>query len=423
MIGGSGMKVYYRKSKLLTAGILLVLIVNACGNPSGNSMSLNKRQVTADGVDGRIIKASNEFGMQLHRQLVQTEQNKNENIFISPTSISLAIAMAYNGSKGETQASMAKTLGWQGMSLDEINQGNETLIHLLQHSGGDVNVQIANSLWSRKGVALNRDFTKTNQDFYGAKVTELDFKNPKAPDTINEWVNKNTNGKIPRMIESIDPQEVMILMNAVYFNGGWTKEFQLSATKEESFILQDGSTKQVQMMSQSGSYEYLHEEGFQSIRLPYGEGQMDMLVILPDESSSLSALHDKLWTDPNRWQESFKSSRGEIKLPRLKIAYGEELKEPLKAMGMTLPFDEAHADFSGIATVSPNLFISAIAHKTFIEVNEKGTEAAAVTSVQMAGASAPIDGPFQMTINRPFFFAIEDRQTGAWLFVGSVVEP
>jgi serine protease inhibitor len=423
MTGGAEMNGKVRISKLLAAGMLLVLIVTACAKSSGNSMSLEKRQVAAAGVDKRIVKASNEFGMQLHRQLVQTEQDKKKNIFISPTSISLALAMAYNGSKGETQASMAKTLGWQGMSLDEMNRGNETLISLLQKPGSDVNVRIANSLWSRKGTSFNSNFMKTNQAFYNAKVTELNFYSPEATNTINDWVNKNTNGKIPRMIEFIDPKEIMILMNAVYFNGGWTKEFQLSGTKEESFKLQDGSNKQVQMMSQSGSYEYLHEEGFQAIRLPYGEGQMDMLIILPDESTSLGALHDKLWADPEHWYKSFQSSRGEIKLPRLKIEYSEELQKPLRAMGMTLPFDEVHADFSGIATVSPNLFISAITHKTFIEVNEKGTEAAAVTSVQMAGASAPIDGPFQMTINRPFFFAIEDRQTGAWLFVGSVVEP
>ena len=154
------------------------------------------------------------------------------------------------------------------------------------------------------------------------------------------------------MIESIDPMEVLILMNAVYFNGG-SRKMQPSATKEESFNLQDGSTKQVQMMTQSGSYEYLQEEGFQAIRLPYGDGQMDMLVILPDESSSLGALHDKIWADPNRWQESFQSSRGEIKLPRLKIEYSEKLKKPLKAMGMTMPFDEVHADFSCMAPVRP----------------------------------------------------------------------
>ncbi len=423
MTGGSEMNDNFRKSKLLASGILLVLIATACAKSSGNSMSLEKRQVAAAGVDKRIVNASNEFGMQLHRELVQTEQDKKKNIFISPTSISLAVAMAYNGSKGETQASIAKTLGWQDMSLDEMNRGNETLISLLQKSGSDVNVRIANSLWSRKGTSFNSKFMKTNEVFYNAKVTELNFYSPEATNTINDWVNKNTNGKIPRMIESIDPKEVLILMNAVYFNGGWKKEFQLSETKEESFKLQDGSTKQVQMMTQSGSYEYLHEEGYQAIRLPYGEGQMDMLVILPDESSSLGALHDKLWSGPDRWHKSFQSSRGEIKLPRFKIEYSEKLKEPLKAMGMSLPFDEVHADFSGMAPVPPNLFISAVTHKLFIEVNEKGTEAAAVTSVQVAGASAPIDEPFKMTINRPYFFAIEDLQTGAWLFVGSVVEP
>ncbi|NQX58118.1 serpin family protein [Paenibacillus qinlingensis] len=415
--------IIFRKSKLISISLVFVLIATACSKPSGTSIPLEKRQDAAAKMDERIILANNSFGMQLHRQLVKSEQDKKKNIVISPTSVSLAFAMTYNGSRGETQASMAKTLGWQGMSLDEINQGNETLSYLLQQPGSGVKVQIANSLWSRKGTSIRKEFMRTNESFYDAKVTELDFNSPKAPDTINEWVNKNTNGKISKMLESINPNEVLILMNAIYFNGGWKKEFQLSGTKEESFKLQDGSTKQVKMMAQTGSYEYLQEGGFQAIRLPYGEGQMDMLVILPGESSSLGALHDKLWADPDYWNKSFHSSRGEIKLPRFKIEYSDMLNEPLKAMGMTLPFDADHADFSGIAPVPPNLFISSVTHKTFIEVNEKGTEAAAITSVQMAGASAPIDEPFQMTINRPFFFAIEDRQTGLWLFVGSVVEP
>jgi serpin B len=165
-----------------------------------------------------------------------------------------------------------------------------------------------------KKTVLQR-FFENQSPFYDAKVTQLDFNSPKAPDTINNWVNKNTNGKIPKMIESIDPKEVLILMNAVYFNGGWKNEFQPSATKEESFKLQDGSTKQVQMMAQTGSYEYLQEEGFQAIRLPYGDGQMDMLVILPDESSSLGALHDKLWADQSHWSQPFQQRRGESNFP------------------------------------------------------------------------------------------------------------
>lgn len=412
------------KSKLLTTttGILLAVIVTACV-PDAKAISLEKRQAAAAEVDARIVKASNEFGMQLHQQLVQAEEDKRRNIFISPTSISLALAMTYNGSKGETKTVMANTMGWQDMSVDEVNRANEKLISLLQQSGRGVQVSIANSLWSREGKPFHSDFMKSNQAFYDAKVSELDFNQPKAVDEINNWVNKNTNGKIPEMIETIDPAEVLILMNAVYFNGGWKKEFQPSETKEERFKLQDGSSKPVQMMAQTDTYEYLEEDGFQAIRLPYGEGQMDMLIILPDESSSLDALHETLWADNSRWHQPFKKGLGEIKLPRFKIEYDEPLKEPLQAMGMTLPFDAINADFSGMAPVPPNLFISAVNHKTFVEVNEKGTEAAAVTSVHMTESSAPVDPPFQMTINRPFFFAIEDRQTGAWLFVGSVVEP
>jgi serine protease inhibitor len=412
----------FRKTKILALCILLVLSTTACTNSSAKSITLEKRQEAAASVDVRLVTASNNFGMQLHRQLVQKEQNK-KNIFISPISISLALAMTYNGSKGETQTGIASTMGWQGISLDEMNRGNQTFISLLQQPGSGVEVRIANSLWSRKGKPFLSEFMKTNQAFYDAQVTELDFNSPTSPDSINEWVNQNTSGKITKIIESIDPMEVLMLMNAVYFKGSWKKEFQPSATKEENFKLQDGSTKQVQMMAQSGTYEYLQEEGFQAIRLPYGDGQMSMLVILPEESSTLDDLHDKLWADHSRWRQPFQQKRGEIKLPRFKIEYGEQLKETLKSMGMTLAFDANKANFSGMAPVPPNLFISAVNHKTFVEVNEKGTEAAGATSAHVSVTSAPIDKPFQMTINRPFFFAIEDRQTGAWLFVGSIVEP
>lgn len=411
----------FLKGALFTMGILMVLIMTACV-PAGKAVSFEKRQAAAAEVDAHIIKASNEFGMQLHRQLVHAEKDKGKNIFLSPTSVSLALAMTYNGSDGETKTAIANTMGWQNMSVDEVNRGNEKLISLLQQPGNGVEVSIANSLWSRIGKQLNSEFKKTSHAFYNAKISELDFDSPTATNTINDWVNKNSNGKIPTMIEFIDSSEVLLLMNAVYFNGDWKKEFQSSATKQEEFKLQDGSIKQVQMMAQTDTYEYLQEDGFQAIRLPYGDGQMDMLIILPDESSSLDVLHDKLWEDDSRWREPFKKRQGEIKLPRFKIEFDKQLKEPLQALGMTLPFDEVKADFSGIAAVPPNLFISAVQHKTFIEVNERGTEAAAVTSVHMSVTSASADPSFQMTINRPFFFAIEDCQTGAWLFVGSVVD-
>ncbi|WP_312109855.1 serpin family protein [Brevibacillus reuszeri] len=412
-----------KKGRLLMVVFLLVMLVTACNPTSAKLISLENRQELAAEIDPRIVKSSNDFGMQLYQQLVQSKEKQQKNIMISPISISMALAMTYIGSNGESQASMAKTMGWRDMSLDEVNQGNKSLISLLNQPSSGVQMSIANSLWVRHGTSLHSDFTKAIQEDYYAKVTELDFNNPEAPNTINDWINKNTNGKIPTLIESIDPTEVLILMNAVYFNGGWKREFQQSATKEESFTLPDGSTKQVQMMAQTGTYEYLRDEEFQAIRLPYGEGQMDMLIILPAEISSLDDLHNKLWSDHNRWRQPFQQSQGEIKLPRFKVEFEQQLKEPLKSMGLTVPFDEVEADFSGIAPVPPNLFISAITHKTIVEVNEKGTEAAAVTSVHIAQSSAPIDTPFQMTINRPFFFAIEDRQTNAWLFVGSIVEP
>ena len=412
-----------KKSALLAACLLLALAASACANSAGTSgaISLDARRAMAAEVDARLVDAGNEFGMRLHRQLVQAEQNKN--VFVSPLSVSLAFAMVYNGSRGDTQAEMARALGWQGMSLDELNRGFATLLSLMRQPGGGVQLRIANSLWPRKGAAFYDDFMENTRTFYGAQVSELDFRHPEAAATVNRWVNKQTSGKIPKVVEALDAAEVLLLINAVHFQGKWQKEFDPSATKEENFRLQDGSLKPVRMMKQTGTYEYREDEEVQAVRLPYGEGQMDMLIIVPKETSSLDELHDKLWADTGRWREPFPKKRGEIQMPRFKIEYGKELGEPLQAMGMTLPFDDAKADFSGMAPIPPNLYISAVKHKTFLEVNEKGTEAAAATAIHAKAGSAPIDAPFRIVVNRPFFFAIEDRQIGAWLFVGSVVEP
>ncbi|CAG7629334.1 serpin family protein [Paenibacillus allorhizosphaerae] len=403
------------------AGLVLAALLASCGKPS--DISLDKRAEAASALDARIVKAQNAFGLSLHRQMVL--EDKGSNVFLSPTSVSMALAMTYNGSAGDTKRVMAATLGWTGMSAEEVNQGYKTVKALLEKTGKGVELNVANSLWGRKGKPFHKAFLELNRSFYDAKVTELDFNNPKAHETINSWVDKQTRNKIPSILNKpLNPDDDLVLVNAIYFKGQWKDEFAPSSTKEESFKLIDGTDKKVSMMSRTGTYEYLQEKGFQAIRLPYGEGQMSMLVILPDESSSLSALHDLLWSDATRWQKPFERKVGEIRLPSFKLEYGKPLDKALQSMGMGLAYDPGKADFSGIASVPPNLYVGQVMHKTFLEVNEKGTEAAAATSVTMKTASAEVPkAPFLMNVNRPFFMAIEDSQTGAWLFAGSIYSP
>lgn len=415
-------------AKILLAGFSAILLVscNSSSSPStsstkGSAYTIEQRQSAVESLDSRMVQATNQFGLQLHEQLVHASQG--ENVFISPLSISLALAMTYNGSAGETQEEISRALGWDGMSLEEVNEANRTLIQLLVKAGENIQFDIANSLWARQGKSFHEEFLKVNREFYGAETAELDFNDPKSVKQINQWVSKHTQNKITKIVdEPLSENLVMLLINAIYFKGGWTKDFSEKATRDERFHLQDGSSKQVKMMSQYGGFEYLERPEYQAIRLPYGKGQMSMLVVVPNEASSLEALHKQIWSDPAHFQQSFAQSKGTIELPRFTIEYESTVNSALEALGMKLAFAPGLADFSRMANTPPELYISEVKHKTFLEVNEKGTEAAAVTSIGVEATSAPAN-PFLMQVDRPFFVAIEDRQTGAWLFVGSITNP
>ncbi|SEM83905.1 serpin family protein [Lihuaxuella thermophila] len=371
-------------------------------------------------LDRRIVHANNRFGLQLYRQIIQTEKGKN--ILISPLSIAMALSMTYNGANGKTEEAMKKVLQFRELSIDEVNKGNAVLKDLLTHSGTGLQLSIANSLWVKKGWKFHDSFLQNTKKYYGADLSALDFSNAKI---INDWIKRNTNNKISKIVEEpIDPDTVLFLINAVYFKGNWARPFQESATEKDQFQLPNGSSRSVPMMSQSGQFEYLQHEFFQAIRLPYEGGNMNLLVILPTEKTDLDNLLQILSADPNSWSRPFPKKEGTIRLPRFKTAYETELNDALKSLGMGIAFDPYHADFEKMAPIPPNtnLFISNVKHKSFVEVNEKGTEAAAATSVEMQVTSAPADS-FQMTVNRPFFFAIEDRRTGTLLFLGSIYNP
>lgn len=406
-------------TKIILAGMSLMLCF-ACGSPTVKApISIKQRQASADKIDARMTQAGNQFGLKVHERLIMEDQTRN--IFISPLSLSLAIAMVYNGSAGDTRREIEKALGWNGWSIEEINKENLALQKLLLQPGKGIEFKVANSIWSKKGIELNKDFIQTNLTYYDAQVTELDFSAASAAERINAWVKKQTKNKITKMVEHpIHEDIVMFLLNAIYFKGEWTKPFNGHDTQEGTFNLQDGSTKKVMMMSQSGSFQYSEQPRYQAIRLPYGEGQMNMLIVVPAKASSLDELHQMIWSEQEILQQPFPQSMGSLKLPRFKIEFEETMNSVLEALGMKHAFDPQLADFSGIS--EDDLFISSVRHKSYLEVNEKGSEAAAVTSVEVSVTSAPML-EFDMNVNRPFFVAIEDQQTGAWLFMGTIIHP
>ena len=368
--------------------------------------------------------ADTDFSFRLFDQLVK--QDGGENIFISPLSVAIALAMTYNGAEGETRAAMAKSLGFDEMSLGEVNDAIAALRSNLTRSGPKVELAIANSLWAREGVEFNTDFLERNREFYEAEITSLDFDNPATPAAINQWVTESTRGNIDRIVDEIDPMTMMFLINAIYFNGKWTVEFDEAKTQDRSFHLQDGSEKQHPMMSQSGEYQYMENDDFQAVSLPYGEGQVSMYIFLPHTDSSLTellgTLNASIWED---WLIRFQSREGDIVLPRFRTEYEASLNDPLKGLGMTIAFDPDRANFEGMRHAPPDLYISEVKHRAFVEVNEEGTKAAAVTSVEVGVTSVRPEEPprFSFVADRPFFYAIHDNETSSVLFMGTLVEP
>lgn len=379
-------------------------------------------------VDRNLVSANTKFGFKLFSELIKKQSNKN--IFVSPSSVAIALAMTYNGANGTTQKAMAKTLELNNLSLQQINAANAILKTTLENADPQVQVKIANSLWANQDYPSQQSFLQNSQNFYNAQVSNLDFNNPNAPQVINNWVQRNTNGKINQIIDKIQPDDVLYLLNAIYFNGKWTDKFDKKQTANYPFYLPNKQQLQQPMMSQTGEYSYYENANFQAVSLPYGQNRrFSLYIFLPQRNSSLAAFYKNLnATNWEQWINQFSSNRqGFIRIPRFKIEYETTLNDALKALGMSVAFSP-QADFSGISNVSSTkkkLSISEVKHKTFVEVNEAGTEAAAVTSVGVIAISAVTNlaKPFQMIVDRPFFCAIRDDVTGTILFMGAIVNP
>ncbi|CAI8014607.1 Serpin B8 [Geodia barretti] len=374
-------------------------------------------------VDGSVVTANTKLGFSLFNEIRKTEQDKN--IFISPFSISVALAMTLNGAAGETEQAMTNTLQLHGLDSESINTGYAGLRQTLLTSDPKVTLTIANSLWARQGFSFKPDFLQRNTQFFGAEISTLDFDNSSASKTINQWVDTNTNGKIQKIVgDQIDPITVLFLINAIYFKGTWQKEFDPSKTREGPFHLANGDEKQVPMMRQQRWYPYYREENFQAISLAYGDGQMSMYIFLPDRESDLNIFLENLNAESwENWMSQFHEQDVSLVMPKFKLEYGKTLNDPLKALGMGVAFDPELADFSRMASLEfGNLYIEKVVHKTFVEVNEEGTEAAAATSVEVGVKSVP-PPPISFSVDRPFFFAIRDNETKTVLFMGIVVEP
>ena len=370
-------------------------------------------------IDPALIQAQTQFSLNLFADLQKESSNKN--LFISPSSIALALAMTYNGADGETRSAMAKTLHVDDLSIAQLNAANKKLYEALEYPDSGVELKIANAIWANQGVTFKPDFLRSNQNFYNAKTETLDFKSPDSLNVMNNWVKRNTNGKIETIVDRLTGDERLFLMNATYFKGAWTRPFGKAQTKPQPFTTPTGP-KTVPMMSQWGGHRYLETDEFQAVSLPYGKRRLSLYVFLPKAGTTIAQLTTRLnpknW---DTWMTQFSNQDGSVEIPRFKLQYDVDLKSTLTRLGMGIAFTPK-ANFSNLAD-GPNA-IGSVRHKTFIDVNESGTEAAAVTSVGIVATSArPIVEPFNFKADRPFLCALRDNQTGAILFMGAIVNP
>ena len=369
-----------------------------------------------------LITRSNDFAFSLFREVDGRRQAADANTFISPLSASMALGMTMNGAAGSTLDAMRNTLGFSGMSMADADTSYQSLITLLRGLDPGVDFQIANSIWYRQDFPFEPSFLQTGQRYFDAKIQGLDFDDPSAPGTINAWVNESTNGKIDKMIDAIDPSNVMFLLNAIYFKGSWQTRFDKARTTSQPFFLADGSTTPVELMHlPDDSVPAVATADYRAAELPYGGGAFAMDVVVPNEGNTLDDLIASMNADA--WQAllaSFTTQTGDVYLPRFQLTWDGSLKDPLTALGMGIAFQDGAADFTGMSsTRGHELFISSVEQKTFVDVNEEGTEAAAVTSV---GVSASAFHEPLLRADRPFLFAIRERLSGAILFVGAVRE-
>ncbi|MBA7599543.1 MAG: serpin family protein [Calditrichaeota bacterium] len=400
---------------VLLAGLVLV----CCSGPSepgGADYSVLPRQLTPEEIE--LAQSSDRFGLKLFRETVRQDADKN--IFISPLSVSMALGMTANGAAGSTLDSMRTTLELAGLTEEESNAAYQSLIELLAGADPQVQFDIANSIWYLSGEPVLADFVQRSRDYFEAVVQGLDFSDPAAADTINAWVKENTEGRIEEIVDKpIAKGVVMFLLNALYFKGTWTYEFDPQKTRDDQFNLLDGSRVDCRMMEQRSKYPYLVTDQFQAVDLPYSDGLFSMTIFLPRSTVHVDSLIAQF--TPENWQDwisSLAPDSGDIQLPKFKLKYMLKMNDVLKALGMGIAFDPG-ADFTRMFQ-GGGVWIDKVKHKTFVQVDEEGTEASAVTVVVMIKSAG---SGFYMRVDRPFVFVIRERTSGALLFMGKIVEP
>jgi len=364
-----------------------------------------------------VIQSNNNFGINLFRE---TALSENGNLMLSPLSASTALSMLLNGCDSETYNQIRDMLGYQDMSLGEINESYQSLVTQLLSLDPEIRLAIANAIWYRQGFEVKSPFLQSMDSDYNAKIAALDFASPGAVSTINQWAGDNTNGKITKVLEEIDPAAVMFLMNALYFKGTWTYQFDKSQTAPLPFKPDNGSSQVVDMMKGKFPYRMVYTDDYTVAELNYGQQNFVMDIIVPQNTLSeyLAGFTGESWSEITARLDAITTpADADIIMPKFKFEFEKILNDQLAALGMTDAFNANLADLSRISDA--DIFVNFVKQNTFVDVNEEGTEAAAVTTIGIDVTSMPME----FIVDKPFIFAIRERLSNTLLFIGKVEMP
>lgn len=405
--------------------VVTTIIIAACESPVEKQPDPQPiRDLTA--AEKQIVEAGQDFSFKLFQKV--NESDPLNNVFISPLSVSMAFGMALNGANGQTYSDMRSTLGFESLDNNAINTSYQSLIDLLHSADDQVKFEIANSIWYEKTFAVEQLFLQTNQNYFDAEVAGMDFSDPATVDVINNWISEKTNNKINKMISQLSRETVLALINAIYFKASWKYEFDPDETTDDQFTTYANEQVACKMMQLGGEFNYYRDDDVQILDLPYGNSNFSMTILQPAYGKDINQFISTL--DNSRWQSylsQMEPDSGNLQMPKFKLSYKSAsealiLNSILSDLGMGIAFSPSSADFSRINPLI-QIFISLVLHKTFIQVDEEGTEAAAATVILFERTTAGENTKFFMRLDRPFVFVIRETNTKAILFTGKLNEP
>lgn len=394
-------------------------LLASCDNDDSSPRTTPKprKDIILSRAEQDMADKGTDFAFRFFNQVCNSEKT-NTNVFVSPLSASLALSMTANGAAGNTLTEMTNVLGFSS-SLNDMNSYHQKLTSALLDLDNTIQLEIANSIWVKKGFRVYDSFVSANKEWYDADVRELDFSSSAATDVINKWCADKTNQRIKKVLDNIPGDARLFLINALYFKGEWTSKFKSSATAQEDFTNADGSGQKVAMMNQTATFNYSHNDDFSIAEFPYGNQAFSMVVLLPEAGKTLdeclAQLTYKHW---KTWSEQMGARTLEVKFPKFELIYSKDLVDDMQAMGMKDAFHSGNADFTKMSAA--DLFIGILKQYTYLKIDEEGTEAAAITVAGMIETSVGPSTTIPFYMNRPFIIMIKEKSTGSILFMGKI---